>query len=116
MINNHGEIFIWTEVHSVEESEKMWWHFKDKIKLHQGINGKPNLRRWIQEIYDTYVKPEDKTKSRKIYNKYMTCQSAAKEGNRYAIKICSLLRWIHEQEKRGSKGHNEVMNWLNLCK
>jgi len=115
MTANQNEQFVWTEVYSVEESEKMWIHFKDKVKLRLGINGKPNLREWSQKIYDNYVEPENKTKSNKPNVKYMTCQSAAREGNRYAIKICSLLRWLHEQEKRGPRGHKAVIIWLNSC-
>lgn len=76
------------------ESEYLWNYFKDKVKLRLSLDGKPDLTEWCQKIYDDHVPDEYKHRSQKPHIKFLTCQSAAREGEPFAVMISSLQRWL----------------------
>lgn len=87
------------------ESEQLWNLLKDKILLSSDINGNPNVSAWCQSIYNQLV--PNKHKQRGSTGKLLTCQSAGREGEPYAVMICSLQRWLKRNPKYAIDKMNE---------
>lgn len=74
------------------ESEQLWERLKDQVPLRRNISDEPDLSRWCEDVYKKIVPKEHRSKSGR--GRILTCQSAAREKNPYAVMLCSLLRWL----------------------
>jgi hypothetical protein len=72
------------------ESEYLWNILKDKVPLRSDTLNKPDLARWCQRIYDELVPDGKKIKKARVWGALLTCQSAGRVGEPYAVMICSL--------------------------